>query len=1233
MHGLIQLVAVGIPDLYLTGDPQISFFKVLYRRHTEFSMIDQNILISNKASLGNTYNIQIPRIADMLHKLCVRITLDPPKIKKLKPTLQNINKLLSKYDIHIDQIDNCDDILRFYDLFKTNILSNKLISKINKTNDEYNQFILELDNILDKINFTEPNFIAIHKNSLTFTPPRLINNNNNNNDNIINYDTRGYYLLNHDITIDILSGNNYIFNNCDLITDNIVYPNLNLNFTNINESTIDQESIQLLLISISDLENSKNINIDSLSMSNYDSGYFSINQDTFECLDEIIKEKSQVEVKYDSIKKNNGTIQKYCINQNANFDTNGDYYLLDISTMNDENVLGNKNDDTFLVNPCYIYSSLNYEKNIGFVNFSLNSKCIDRQIEYDNHKIENPSKITDILKITNNTFNNKLSNNNIIKLFCSYYDDLLFCESRKKEYEISNKLFSKNDIVKYIIDQLTTIIPSFTTDSNYQFIIEEINNIDEFDLIENSYNNLLLNLKNKFECFVVTNNNIYISDSLNSTIHNLDILLQFMGYEFIVTNFLQINSNIGLFNLVKNDIRTVSDFIYNYNSESFINIIFNNKKLHTRFLSYQNIIEDDLINYTYLFGKYKYNFKSDINNQINKANDNIINIHKKYSLQNIITDEINNNTIEKLILKISLNENIQDQYKNNQLVFLNNISNLLNTSECDILDNDEINNLLIEFDKNNSPELQDINLDENEIIIDETDQRKYSPLILRNISENYNCFVEVIDVIKFMMDEIINTTINGIKLNMIDDSLECVLEYYESNILERKNTLSLLVNDKFITENNSYPIYNLDLKIPEFCSEISYSKLKNNRKINSNCDNVISLSEIDERLKSLDRFDTIDTIDTTDTLDTTNIIDDDINENENYEYMPIYYGTKFYEELIDFFSGNNEYAWSKYLGYRMIERISFVVDGEEYDIKTSETLLMNDRAFVTTKQRRGMDELIGNTKDLYTFTSNKERKELYIDIPFFHSKNHGSSFSLVSTIHNDIQIQIKLRKLDECIELKSGFIENYNVKLKLLNRFIYLDNEERTRLSKNRTLNLIERSRNIDQRFLSTRQLKYKLLSSNVTNPELTIRQRYYFQDPTKYILFRVRKKGINDNLCWSESNYEQNIINRIKIQYNSRDRQEFKKNKFYQILHPYNCNINTLNKDEYFYSFSLYPKSFQPSGSDNLSLIEDISFFFELNPNVINDIDKIQIDMFSVSYNINLTMSGFSGLLFYGVR
>ncbi len=39
--GLMQLIAYGLQDVYLTGNPQITFWKSTYRRHTNFSCVNE----------------------------------------------------------------------------------------------------------------------------------------------------------------------------------------------------------------------------------------------------------------------------------------------------------------------------------------------------------------------------------------------------------------------------------------------------------------------------------------------------------------------------------------------------------------------------------------------------------------------------------------------------------------------------------------------------------------------------------------------------------------------------------------------------------------------------------------------------------------------------------------------------------------------------------------------------------------------------------------------------------------------------------------------------------------------------------------------------------------------------------------------------------------------------------------------------------------------------------------
>jgi hypothetical protein len=72
--GLMQLVAYGAQDVYLTGNPQITFFKVVYRRHTNFSMecIEQPL---DSARFGGMHTVQVLRNGDLAGKMYLMTTL------------------------------------------------------------------------------------------------------------------------------------------------------------------------------------------------------------------------------------------------------------------------------------------------------------------------------------------------------------------------------------------------------------------------------------------------------------------------------------------------------------------------------------------------------------------------------------------------------------------------------------------------------------------------------------------------------------------------------------------------------------------------------------------------------------------------------------------------------------------------------------------------------------------------------------------------------------------------------------------------------------------------------------------------------------------------------------------------------------------------------------------------------------------------------------------------------
>ena len=79
--GLMQLTAYGAQDIFLTGNPQITFFKHVYRRHTNFST--EAVVQSFNGSIGVDESIvtsTISRSGDLIHNLWLDVTMAPQGI-------------------------------------------------------------------------------------------------------------------------------------------------------------------------------------------------------------------------------------------------------------------------------------------------------------------------------------------------------------------------------------------------------------------------------------------------------------------------------------------------------------------------------------------------------------------------------------------------------------------------------------------------------------------------------------------------------------------------------------------------------------------------------------------------------------------------------------------------------------------------------------------------------------------------------------------------------------------------------------------------------------------------------------------------------------------------------------------------------------------------------------------------------------------------------------------------
>lgn len=111
--GLLNIVSYGSGDLYLTGSPQITFFKLVYRRHTNFSVESIYIDVETELTFGEESEVSIPLYGDAIHKGYLEIIIPEVAIKKsdvgLSISQVSTEELQTKHD-------NYNKILQFMTL-------------------------------------------------------------------------------------------------------------------------------------------------------------------------------------------------------------------------------------------------------------------------------------------------------------------------------------------------------------------------------------------------------------------------------------------------------------------------------------------------------------------------------------------------------------------------------------------------------------------------------------------------------------------------------------------------------------------------------------------------------------------------------------------------------------------------------------------------------------------------------------------------------------------------------------------------------------------------------------------------------------------------------------------------------------------------------------------------------------------------------------------------------------
>lgn len=130
--GLIQIVAYGAQDLFLTGIPEITFFKFLYKRYTNFAMEFIELNLDGNKNFGEEISCEIPKNGDLIKDIILKVSLPSVSLNKTtsnEEIEQNYNNLIQSETL----IKNFNNFIHF--IYESIIIANNGLDNFNETFD------------------------------------------------------------------------------------------------------------------------------------------------------------------------------------------------------------------------------------------------------------------------------------------------------------------------------------------------------------------------------------------------------------------------------------------------------------------------------------------------------------------------------------------------------------------------------------------------------------------------------------------------------------------------------------------------------------------------------------------------------------------------------------------------------------------------------------------------------------------------------------------------------------------------------------------------------------------------------------------------------------------------------------------------------------------------------------------------------------------------------------------
>ena len=257
-------------------------------------------------------------------------------------------------------------------------------------------------------------------------------------------------------------------------------------------------------------------------------------------------------------------------------------------------------------------------------------------------------------------------------------------------------------------------------------------------------------------------------------------------------------------------------------------------------------------------------------------------------------------------------------------------------------------------------------------------------------------------------------------------------------------------------------------------------------------------------------------------------------------------------------------------------------------------------------------------------SSDVNTAEIIRDYSEYLIKSRTSSNFCIYVLKEELDITNIRDKLYDIPE-----INNINIQeCYLLVNYIYLDSEERNRFIQTKHEYLIEQLFIYNPQTITSSNFNAKADSINPTRFNVWFTQQQYFTDRNNNDYFNYTDDYLYEYKNNNYVKYGKSLINSENIMFNGYDRISNRTYSYFNDIQPLQHFSKGISEGLQVYSYALDPKEFQPSGSCNMSYINNTSIQMNVKY-IINDNNPAIFKGYSLGQNILRIVDGLAGLVF----